>query len=98
MKTHTITQKERRPISKQFYQISRELHHGVPLESMDTILRDNGFMLVQEDGTPWSGFLCGREGSCTIEIHTLEGVPCNNLLALQWYKRVSTYEVNCYLS
>ena len=76
-------------------------HESIPLTEIDNILRDNGLKLVQEDGSDWSGFLCGEDGSCTIDLATAgTNIPVKNfMLVLQWHKMPSgRYEVNTYLS
>ena len=43
-------------------------HVGIPLDRIDSILQQHGFMLIQEDGTPWSGLLCGEEGQVIFDL------------------------------
>lgn len=41
---------------------------AVPLDLMFDICKRNGFTAVQEDGTPWTGVICGREARYSIEL------------------------------
>ena len=72
-----------------------------PIDEIDGVLRKNGLMLVQEDGTPWEGFFTGREGRANIELATTDTneIIENCTLALTWYKMGSgKYEIVAYLS
>lgn len=89
----------RKQVGNILYAISRTRHAGIPIDLIDEALRMTGYKLIQEDGTDWSGMFCGREGSCTIRIATLDGeLVENSLLALQWYKMTQKFEINAYMS
>jgi hypothetical protein len=78
---------------------SRNYWDSIPLTKIFQILEDNGVVAVQEDGTPWDGFLCGREGSVSIELKSDDIIIENAMLILQWYKMESSkYELNIYVS
>lgn len=79
----------------------------IPLSDIDDILRDFGYLLVSEDGTPWSGFLTGREGRANIEIgilgtqdeNRIHEMVSNAMLVLTWHKfHTGRYEVIAYVS
>jgi hypothetical protein len=80
----------------------------IPLQDIDNAMRQAGCLLVQEDGTPWSGFFTGREGRAQIDIAPLSSkneqgmyVPFDNaVLLIMWYKMEQTglYEVTGYVS
>lgn len=83
----------------------------IPISDIDQALRANGCLLVQEDGTPWSGFLTGREGRAQLDIAPLANVQNNEsfdqyvpfdntVLLIMWYKMEQTgrYEVTGYIS
>ncbi len=75
---------------------------GVPLDEMSDALKDMGIIMVMEDFTEWSGFLCGSHGECFIRLAPMttmkegtapfnEGLefyePYENTgLRLTWYK------------
>lgn len=40
----------------------------IPLDEMSDALKDMGIVMVQEDFTEWSGFLCGDQGECFIRL------------------------------
>lgn len=79
----------------------------IPLSDIDAVLRDLGYLLVQEDGTPWSGFLTGREGRANIDIGILgtqdedqiHETVSNAMLVITWHKfPTGRYEVIAYVS
>jgi hypothetical protein len=84
---------------------------SIPLDKIDDILRKNGALLLQEDGTPWSGFLMGRDSRATIDIGDLESgrsenrpstfyTPYGNTsFVISWYKMESgRFEITAYVS
>lgn len=109
-----INQKERRLLSSAVNEaVSESYYSEIPLDDIDDNLRQRGFLLLQEDDTPWSGMLLGREGSALIPIGRLNQTkdvggetgyqPIENAaISLSWYKddkrRDSKYDVVAYLS
>ena len=95
-----IIQKQRTRIGKALYEISKVRHKFIPITDIDKVLRDNGVKLVQEDGTDWSGIICGRIGRCLIGIAHLDGGTASSSLVLEWHKddHQTTFEINCYIS
>lgn len=84
----------RRKIANGLREICKRYHERIPLGDILTVAKDSGLNPIQEDGTPWSGFLCGDTGEALIE---LDGVE--NLLVINWYRMESgRFEVNVYLS
>jgi len=73
---------------------------AVPVGDIDEALSQAGFMLIQEDGTPWSGLLLGDDGHCAIELATAELDRIeNSMLSLSWHRFDSgNYEVVAYIS
>lgn len=73
--------------------LCRAYYDAIPLDALFAVARMVGEP-VQEDGTPWSGLLCGREGRAQFELAT-----SRHCLNLQWYKMESgRFEVNAYIS
>lgn len=81
----------------------------IPLSEINAILAANNLVLIQEDGTKYSGMFCGREGRALIEIahketarqhngFTIYTAIDNSALVLEWYKIVTKFEINMYLS
>jgi hypothetical protein len=69
-------------------------HNEIPLSQIFEIVEKHAGKVVQEDNTPWSGFLCGDSGQTTFDI---EGVKFH--LFLSWYTMPSgRYEVIAYVS
>jgi len=63
------------------------------------VLEINNVIAVQEDGTPWSGILCGDDGNTSIELKIDDKLIDNAMLILQWHKMESgRYEINTYIS
>ena len=76
---------------------------AIPLDDIFDDLAQYGLVPVQEDGTPWSGFLVGREGQAHIpfarEVDGVWQVVNNSVLFLNWYKMESgRYELVMYLT
>jgi hypothetical protein len=77
----------------------------IPLQTIFDILSKYGVIALQEDNTPWDGFLVGK--SATVDfplapIDSKEGdmyTPFGNAsLRLQWYKMPSgRYEITAYI-
>lgn len=95
-----IDQKLRRAIQKEVRLILAPTHFKeIPLGDLFDSLKRHDCIVIQEDGTPWSGILCGREGTCLFRF-TFEDELCENAcLALQWYKMQSgKWEVTGYIT
>lgn len=78
----------------------------VPLGKIAEIFEGQGFVLLQEDNTEWSGFLSGEDGRANISFarkssETREGIffPIrNSSLTMMWHRMESgNYEVVAYL-
>jgi hypothetical protein len=69
-------------------------HVEIPLTAIFEIVSKKAGEVVQEDGTKWSGFLCGESGQATFDI---SGVKFH--LFLSWYQMPSgRYEITTYVS
>ncbi len=86
-------------------------HSQIPLDKIKEILKTNSVIMVQEDGTPWSGFLmgkaeCGTEDAkkqyADIDLAFKKDnnyILSNNTLHVSWCLMPSgRYEVVCYIS
>lgn len=80
--------------------LTRSYQDQIPLGSIFTALHDAGLFPVQEDGTPWSGMLCGREGRAEINLVDANKRPVPHRLILSWYRFETTnrYETVSYIS
>ena len=90
----------KRSINDEIRHASRGILDNIPISNISDILERWGLMLVQEDGTKWSGFLCGVDGAATIDIATEHGeIIKNSMLYIQWHKYdTGRYDIVCYLS
>jgi len=82
----------------------------IPLESIQKILKEGGYTLTQEDGTPWEGFIFAPTESQQRELFEIGKLPktdnplevCEPIdtkLLLTWYKfQTGKYEVVGYLN
>ena len=75
----------------------------IPLREIIRLLQSELVRVLQEDGTPWSGFLTGDKGSTKFDIayKDTDGkykvVDC--YLIFEWYKIQSgKFEINTYIS
>lgn len=94
-KSTKINVTQRRRINSRLQSLSKLYYESIPLEEINNILKSEGTQILQEDGTPFSGFLCGDSSYCTFD---LEGIS-NAVLVLSWYKMVSgRWEINAYIS
>lgn len=81
-------------IQKGLKAFGKKYFDEIPLKEISELFKENCAMLLQEDGTEWSGILCGDNSSATFEV---KGIKCNGL-RLGWYKMPSgRYEINAYL-
>lgn len=84
---------------------------SIPWDKIEAILKANGIVALQEDGTEWAGFFAGRDGNARIELAPADSARSENrtdtfytpyenaLLILSWHKMDSgRYEVNLYVS
>lgn len=87
-------------------------HENIDMGAIQAALAAAGLIALQEDGTAWSGFFCGREGSARLALGVLASATLarwnsaesvyteidNSLLILTWYKISTKYEIVAYLS
>jgi hypothetical protein len=67
----------------------------IPLDAIFYAVKDKIGQVVQEDGKPWEGFLCGETGSTFFDIAGFRW----GKLRLTWYKMPSgRYEIVTYIS
>lgn len=90
----------KRSIITKLVDMSREYHQYIPILDIFQVLESGGMMAVQEDGTPWSGILCGHEGSVNFPlVEIASGAALKRMLVLSWYRMPSSrYEINIYFS
>jgi hypothetical protein len=98
-----INAKTRRALNsviEKFNSTNTKKFDAVPVGDIDRTLNEAGFMLIQEDGAPWSGFLLGEDSHCTIDIATTELDRIDNsVLFLSWHRFDSgNYEIVTYIS
>ena len=92
---------KRHKINVGLHEIGRVYHKSIPLSDIFDILKSNGVMPVQEDGSEWSGLLSGREGKAHIDLKAMgeNAQDFKSVLVLTWHKMESgRYEVVAYLS
>ena len=109
-KSVNIPTKNRRDINKSIHDLG-SYHKQIPIDSIFDILKNNGVIPIQEDGTYWSGLLiggkeCGDEGTkdqvalidLAIKIDE-KYFPCKQKLSISWCVMPSgKYEIVCYLN
>jgi hypothetical protein len=78
--------------------LGKKYHAEIPLNLIFNHVKAHGLTPVQEDGTPWEGFLVGSSGRVYINLQ-MDGQILNRLLVLDWYKMPSgKFEVTSYIS
>lgn len=111
MSIYNITPKERRKLNKELRVVLKETYfESIPLDTIFKVAQDQEIELVQEDNTPWDGFLCGDNSDCFFRMGrkiteaNINGVIVYDLirnsgLQLSWYKMESgRYEVTGYFT
>lgn len=102
-----IPKKIKSKINKELGVISSYKWDSIPLDKIFESLHREGYYPLQEDYTPWSGFLCGRDGQMFLEIGygkqddrgIFTTIIKNACLAVSWYKfETGRYEVLAYVS
>jgi len=84
----------RKRINKSLYAISKIYHPEIPLDKIFGALETEGVVPLQEDGTRWSGILCGDNASMRVNTSNPK-----IFLYVGWYKMPSgNYEINAYVS
>jgi hypothetical protein len=90
----TTNQTTKNRINRELYPLSTSYHLAIPLDIIFGIVEKHVGMVVQEDGTRWSGLLCGDEGRANFAIANSRLV-----LYLGWYQMPSgVYEITLYVS
>jgi len=80
--------------NKQLNVYNHEYHDSIPLYGIFDVVERNIGMVVQEDGTRWSGLLLGEVGRADFKIANFR-----YNLHLSWYKMGSgRYEVVAYVA
>jgi hypothetical protein len=86
----------RTKIQKGLTTICAQYYSQIPLDKIFELIKENGGLPVQEDGTEWSGFLCGHSSFTEIRV---KGVAKVKWLHLAWYKLQSgRYEITAYVN
>jgi hypothetical protein len=110
MKAPRLYAKDRKKVNAELHDLTFNRYFAeIPLEEVMGILSRHGMVIIQEDFTEWSGFLCGREGTALFDLAPCETATeaewgtCykayhNAGLILQWYQMVSgRYEMLTYI-
>jgi len=79
----------------------------IPMNQIINILKKNGLILLQEDGTPWGGILTGRSSQADFEVgdassnggYGTYAKYTNSMLRMSWHKMTSgKWEIIAYLT
>ena len=90
------TTTEKRQLNRQLHSFTlNEYFSSIPLDTLFMIVETKTkSKIVQEDGTPWSGILCGDNSMARFAI-----AGRKYGLFIQWYKMESgRYEITAYVS
>lgn len=106
-----VNAKERKQLNNA---VSRALpdnyYEGIPFDKLQDAVKSQGMILIQEDGTPWSGFFTGADGEAFFEMgrlqdgRTVNGLPTykpvdNSGLRMTWHRMGSgRYEIVKYIT
>ena len=79
--------------------VTNKYFKEIPLDEIFGALAKIDLIVVQEDGTRWSGFLTGASGQANIRFAFDGKLVDNSMLVLSWYKTdKGRWEVVAYLS
>lgn len=88
-------------ISGRLADLCREYYHDFPWDPVCDILKEEGYVPLQEDHTLFGGMFCGADGRMVVELGDLETgcVVRDRGLCFTWHRMPSgKYEVVAYLS
>lgn len=110
----TLPSKIKKKVNKALNSLTTNKYFdNIPLNEIKRILERVDIILLQEDGTPWSGFLLGDSANASIVVGDKNDIVksygdsiismyrpyTNTRLQLSWYKMPSgKFEVGAYLS
>jgi hypothetical protein len=67
--------KEKNKINRDMGLILKPIYFDqIPLGAIFDAIRKHGYVVVDEAGEPWNGFICGREGRATFDIVSQNGI------------------------
>jgi len=107
MKTRINAKLKKHMNSVMFKVLKPTYFSAIPMDSMFGVMQEFGLVPLQEDGTFWDGFLCGRSATCFIPMGFVDNTDSegfytpvdNSGLRLSWYKMESgRYEVTAYFT
>jgi hypothetical protein len=90
--------------------VPENYYEQIPLGTIQETLKTQGYVLLQEDGTEWSGMLLGSEAEAFFEMGSFEGAVSlngeptfpkvnNSGLRMTWYQMPSgKYEIVKYIT
>ena len=105
-----LPETNKKPINRELYDLTKGYHDSLLIDEIGAVLKKHGLILLQEDGTEFSGIFSGEEGRAEIEVARnvstadADGHPIyqpleNTMLILTWHKMESgKFEVIAYLS
>jgi hypothetical protein len=100
-----ISSTMRQKANKDLGVFCKEYYPTIPVTELFDLLGKYGIVVLQEDGTEFSGFFSGEKGRATIDIGLKSSkngefyTPFDNcLLVLTWYKISNNYEIVAYIS
>jgi len=110
----TMPAGQKSKINRALYDFTTPKHQqryfdGVPIPEIWKLLKKHDVVVVDEDGTKWTGFITGRKGRTAFDLAPdgtadQKGIYpetyTNTTLVLTWYKmdRSGRYEIVAYLS
>lgn len=85
----------RNRVNRELRPYNRNYFDAIPLGDIFEVVRRNIGEVIDIDGLPWQGLLCGEDGRCNFQIR---GFRCG-FLYLTWHTMPSgRYEIVVYVS
>jgi hypothetical protein len=81
-------------------EINLAYHTNIPLKEIFDAVELSGLTVVDEDGEPWNGILCGNVNRAIFSLKNICNKIVKPMLVVSWYKMPITgkYEVTVYFS
>ncbi len=92
---------ERKKVNRAIGEVVKPIYfEAIPLQDLFDTIESFGYLVVDEEHNPWTGFLCGAEGTVCFDILDKDtGKLDKSNLLLQWYTMPSgRYEITAYVA
>lgn len=102
-----MDKQDKKTINRALDKLTKNTHfRNVPFDEIDDILREEGYLALDNDGSEFEGFFTGDDGKATLDIGIIETESDrgifdkveNVMLVVTWHKIDNLYEIVAYVS